>query len=318
MILSSIFNYIKKVNTRYGVVLMYHRIANFSSDPWELAVSPENFEEHLKILKAYNVISTEELEDIIIKKSKIPSKTVIITFDDGYRDNFLAGKPLLEKYNFPATFFITTDSIGKEREFWWDTLERICLHSENLPKQLNLEQLGFNILDIGNSENMINHLDLYYKLCDIVREMPAKQQQNFIKTLKAWANNDIERAEFFAMNIKELLDLQSNKLFTIGAHTMTHPFLPNFSFDYQKKEIEGSVAFLKKLTGKSVKYLAYPHGGRNQDTLTILANSSIDLAFTTKGQLFNTDTKKHMVPRFQVCNWNGEQFASNLNTWLRN
>ena len=120
------------------------------------------------------------------------------------------------------------------------------------------------------------------------------------------------------MNTKELIELQSNKLFTIGAHTMTHPFLPNFSFDYQKNEIQGSVDFLKKLTGKSVRYLAYPHGGCNQDTLAILANLPINLAFTTDSQLFDTDTKKHAMPRFQVKNWNGQKFALNLNTWLRN
>lgn len=318
--LRSLLSKIKKKYTRRGVVLMYHRIANPISDPWELSVTPENFEEHLKVLKAYNLISANGLSDILAKKNKMSANTVVVTFDDGYIDNYLAAKPLLEKYNIPASFFIPTDSIRKQKEFWWDALERICLQSPNLPDKLVLEQPNKISWNIGNSEynDALSPLDLYLKLCDVFREMPAAKHQVFIETLEKWANNTHERPEYFTMDEKELLDLQSNTLFTIGAHTMTHPFLPNFSYEYQKNEIQGGIDFLEKITGDSINCLAYPHGGHNQDTLEILLDSGIELAFTTHSHHFNAETNKHTIPRFQVKNWDGKTFESILDNWMRN
>jgi len=316
--LRSLFSSIKKRYAPCGVVLMYHRIANPLSDHWELSVSPEHFEEHLKVLKAYHVISIKELADIVAKKSRMATNTAVITFDDGYRDNYLLGKPLLEKYNLPATFFIPTDSVGKQQEFWWDALERICLQSPNLPDKLILEQPENISWDIGNADNMITPIDLYVNLCAIVRKMPATAHQAFIKVLETWANNTNDRPEYFTMDKKELLDLQSGNLFTIGAHTITHPFLPAFPYDYQKREIQDGITFLEELTGKPIKYLAYPHGGRDQSTLEILTESGVELAFTTDPKLMNADTDKFNIPRFQVGNWDGKTFEFHLNNWMRN
>ncbi|MEQ7798368.1 polysaccharide deacetylase family protein [Pedobacter sp. ASV1-7] len=320
MTLSSLFPSIKKKYGRRGIALMYHRIADLASDPWDLAVSPENFEAHLKVLKDHNVISINELADILTKKKKMPANAITITFDDGYRDNYLVAKPLLEKYNTPACFFMTTDSIGKQKEFWWDALERICLQSPNLPNKLVLEQPINISWDIGSSDNsnVLSPFDLYLKLCGIVRKMPSKKHPAFIKTLEVWANNPHERPENFAMDKKELLDMQSNKLFTIGAHTMTHPFLPYFSLQYQKKEILGSIKYLEELTGNPINFFAYPHGGHNQNTLEILPDLGITLGFTTHADHFIADVDKHAIPRFQVNNWDGETFAFHLNSWIKN
>ena len=61
-----------------------------------------------------------------------------ITFDDGYANNLYQAKPLLEKYQIPATVFVATDYLEKPREFWWDELERIILQTAKLPEELAL------------------------------------------------------------------------------------------------------------------------------------------------------------------------------------
>ena len=318
MLLRSLSAAVKK-KARPGVVLMYHRIANTLSDPWKLAVSPENFEEHLKVLKDFHVIPIEELNNALTKKNGMLANTILVTFDDGYRDNYLIGKPLLEKYNIPATFFITTNAIGKQEEFWWDALERICLQSPVLPSKLILQQPENISLDLGKSTNvnLISPLNLYLRLCEIIRNMETSQKQTFIKMLEIWAKNSNVRSEYFTMDKRELLDLQSNEIFTIGAHTMSHPFLPNLSYDDQKSEIQGCIASLENLTRDAPKYLAYPHGGRDQNTLKILAESGVELAFTTDPHYFKADTYKYAIPRFQVSNWDGGTFAFHLNHWMK-
>ena len=84
------------------------------------------------------MISYEELV-VALKKDKLPSKSVCITFDDGYLDNLEVAKPLLEKHGLPCLFFIATGYIGKVREFWWDELEQYFLCKHELPKNISIE-----------------------------------------------------------------------------------------------------------------------------------------------------------------------------------
>ena len=90
---------------------MYHSIGrnNVLS-----TVSPENFERQMVFLKKYNykVVSLGRLVDILEQKKEIPAKTVVLTFDDGYSDNFIFAWPILRRHNFPATIFLTTGLMG--------------------------------------------------------------------------------------------------------------------------------------------------------------------------------------------------------------
>lgn len=312
-LLKSIFN---KMPAK-GVVLMYHRIADVSSDIWDLAVSPANFEEQLQVLKRYNVISLEKLNDLI-KHQKNIKNNVSITFDDGYRDNYTAAKPLLEQYNLPATFFITTKFIGSQTEFWWDALQRICLESANLPSNLEINTPVKFSLQIGFEDHETKPSELYLQLCEILKKLPAQEHQALIAYLEKWASNHNKRAAYLQMNEEELLALNANRLFTIGAHTKTHPFLPNFSYNYQEEEINNGINNLEQLIKDKIKYFAYPHGGCNEDTLKIIANTDVELAFTTHPESLTNSTYKFTIPRFQVKNWNGKAFEQHLINWLSN
>jgi peptidoglycan/xylan/chitin deacetylase (PgdA/CDA1 family) len=90
---------------------MYHQIDTVRYDPWQLAVTPDHFEQQLSYLKRnFSVIPLDELNNDI-RKNKIKSGSVAITFDDGFRDNFVSAAPCLDHYRLPATFYITTSAI---------------------------------------------------------------------------------------------------------------------------------------------------------------------------------------------------------------
>ena len=101
-------------------VLLYHNFVTTvpESDPdnFNYINTPQSFEENIKTLleNDYKVISIKELNDANIRKSKLPSKPIIITFDDGYYSNYEYIYPILKKYNIKASIFIVTDKIGKE------------------------------------------------------------------------------------------------------------------------------------------------------------------------------------------------------------
>src|SRR5215218_491100 len=124
------------------VILLYHRVAELRSDPWGLGVTPRHFAEHLKVLRQYaHPIGLQQLVQGL-RDGVLPERSVAVTFDDGYADNLHGAKPLLERYDIPATFFLTTGFLGQEREFWWDELDRLLLQPGILPERLNLSING--------------------------------------------------------------------------------------------------------------------------------------------------------------------------------
>ncbi len=94
-------------------VLMYHSVDNNNVF---FTVSPENFKKQMnRLFKShYRVIRLDELIDVLEKGEKMPKKTVVLTFDDGYKDNYTNAWPILRKYNFPAIIFLTVDLVGRE------------------------------------------------------------------------------------------------------------------------------------------------------------------------------------------------------------
>jgi peptidoglycan/xylan/chitin deacetylase (PgdA/CDA1 family) len=102
-------------------ILLYHRIARTrpDDDPMGLAVSPELFEAQMRSLKKQG-IQTVRPSDIMPEKrhsGALPGKSLVITFDDGFLDNYINAFPILMRYNLTATIFVVPDCIGK-RSYW--------------------------------------------------------------------------------------------------------------------------------------------------------------------------------------------------------
>lgn len=109
-------------------ILMYHGIRDGGDS--SMYVTPDNFARQMAFLKneKYSVISLDELVDGIESGEKFDSKTLVITFDDGYSDNYLNAFPVLVKQGFPATIFLPTGHIGTEGYLTWDQVKIMMAH----------------------------------------------------------------------------------------------------------------------------------------------------------------------------------------------
>lgn len=111
-------------------ILMYHSINPVSDAGMKaLIVSPEVFERQVRFLKThkYNVIPLEELAALIKEKNKIPPKTLAITLDDGYRDNYTYAFPILKKYHIPAKIFIIVQEVGRPDRLSWSEIKEMLV-----------------------------------------------------------------------------------------------------------------------------------------------------------------------------------------------
>ncbi len=97
------------------LILRYHRVTDLPCDPYEQAVTPSHFAEHLEVLR--KECCPLPLQDLLqaVQQGRVPRRAVAVTLDDGYADNLHNAKPLLERYAIPATVFVATGNLGTRR-----------------------------------------------------------------------------------------------------------------------------------------------------------------------------------------------------------
>lgn len=322
---------------RKAIVLMYHRVAEVDFDPWQLCVSPSNFEQQLAVLqKSFNVIP---LQDLLrqLKDEKIYQDCVCITFDDGYADNFLNAAPLLEKYNLPATFFIASKYIGTGAKFWWDELEHILLGSTLLPASLRLTIEGdvceFELQDTELTTEQIedqkkwewpapvtnDRCRLYLDIWERLLPLDYVVISNVMTQIKQWAKyTQAPNAEEMPMQPQQLKLISDNRLFELGVHTDTHAALPFHTKEYQRNEISACKSYLRANFKMPVSAIAYPYGRYDEITTLAAKEENLQAGFTTSDTIINKKTDPYKLGRVQVCNWNGTQFEQQIKMWSKN
>ena len=128
---------------RAGVaILTYHRVCDAASDSRGLCVSHAHFSEHMEYLRRHcAVLSLRKLFALLLAE-RLPRRAVVLTFDDGYTDNLWNAKPILERFELPATFFVASGYVVQTREFWWDKLDRLLLQAGTLFGTLTIRPNG--------------------------------------------------------------------------------------------------------------------------------------------------------------------------------
>lgn len=108
-------------------IAMYHSVHPDALPENRLVVSPETFDRQMRFLKShqYNVLPLEAVANLVKEGKKIPYKTIAITFDDGYKDNYIYAFPILKKYSLPATVFVIVEEVGRADRLSWDEIKEM-------------------------------------------------------------------------------------------------------------------------------------------------------------------------------------------------
>jgi len=334
--------WIKKRLEPKGLILLYHRVADLKPDPQLLAVSPEHFAEHLEILRRYSRPMSLQRLIVALRNGCLPRRAVVVTFDDGYADNLYLAKPLLERYDIPATAFVTTGYIGSKREFWWDELECLLLEPGRLPEVLrvningNVSQWVLGEASDYSEECYHRHCcwnveqgndpcprqRLYRSLCPLLLPLSDGERRSVLDELQVWAGTEfVSRPTHRTLSAEEVVHLAEGNLVEIGAHAVTHPVLSGMPADLQRTEIRQSKAWLEEILGRGVSSFAYPFGRRSdytKETVGMVREAGFMSACSNFPGFVQNGVNPYELPRYLVRNWPGEQFTDRLRRWLRN
>jgi len=263
-------------------VLNYHRIGNPDDclyDSGVFSVTVEQFHEQLRFLKRHFHISTiDEVIEIVEKKKKNRHATVLITFDDGYIDNYTCAFPVLSAYGVQGTFFLPTSFVRTNRLPWWDRIASIIRRSPKRVVRLTHPSREFDIEGEGVL-NVIERILWIYKL-ELIGDTEA-----FISMLMEKFESTPEESGRCFMDWKEVQDM-ARKGMVIGSHTHNHDVLTRLPEQKQLEELVVSKQLLESRLGTTIDTCAYPVGHResfSSATRAALRQANYRVAFSFYG-----------------------------------
>jgi peptidoglycan/xylan/chitin deacetylase (PgdA/CDA1 family) len=250
-----------------------------------------------------------------------PADAVAVTFDDGYADNLIAAKPILERSGIPATVFVTTSAVDNAGELWWDELERILLAAAELPAELHMvlgeREIAWSS-DPGDRSGAAEAFGkktgerwrAYEAIYEQLLRAPYATKLRVLADLAIWAGVATDaRPSRRLITHAELVDLASGGVVTIGAHTETHPLLAGLAADEQWTEISRSKLLLEEMLGQPIDTFAYPYGSYDARTVSCVRRAGFTLACHTRSGTVGRHTNRFELPRLHVRDWDGDQFA---------
>jgi peptidoglycan/xylan/chitin deacetylase (PgdA/CDA1 family) len=247
--------------------LMYHRIASGSARGREffpngtLFVFEEEFEKQMRFLSEnYECLSLDEAVTML-EQATLPRRSVVVTFDDGYRDNLLA-LPSLRRYRVPATIFVTTGAVGRTRSLWWDEQEHILSRLSRLDVKWRGEEWQFDLSTPAGKAEAFTRLNRTFKA------MNPPDQDELMELLRDKARQSEINGPLFEdetiLSWDEILEFDRDELITIGAHTADHFVLSRLSDDELRAQLITPKRELESRLGHPVDHFAYPFGGAGE------------------------------------------------------
>jgi len=285
------------------LILNYHGVIpepDFEISPNHLKAS--EFEKQIQYFsRHYNVLNPNELIDLNSKQIKKNKINIIITFDDGYENNYQFAFPILKKYNCPAIIFPVTSLIDTNEATWYDKIDitKSQITEEILKKRIKplIEEITgktyshFAIRDIKNELKLLstvekeNFFDTYFK---------------FISS-KSLSESTL--APYFKMlSKKQIRELLESNLIHFGSHTHTHPNLDSISSEAMEYELNTSKVILEDITKMEINSIAFPDGAYNSNVKVTARRKNYKIQYAVNFRHDNDQFENDIFKRFSVSN----------------
>jgi peptidoglycan/xylan/chitin deacetylase (PgdA/CDA1 family) len=266
------------------LIATYHRIGDPRADSFYdgvFSASPEAFRAEVTQLRdRYHVIGLDELVALTDSGLAVDRPTALITFDDGYRDNFDVALPILKSLGVPATFFIPTAFFEHPRVPWWDHAAYVIKQTARRRIELELpEAIAIEIQEGSRTPAVMAVIQLYLngKISD---------ERRFRGHLEERANvsvDDDRLSRSLFMTWDQVRGLAAAGM-GIGSHAHSHRRLSDLGEDEQRRELSESKQILERETRHEIRALAYPFGwpgAYDEQTKRLAGAAGYRLAFSS-------------------------------------
>ena len=266
-------------------VLGYHGVVPDDAVPDELrvreAVTLTQFRQQMRFVRrCFHPVSPRQVLQSALEAQPLPDFPLLVTFDDGFRNNLTCAAPELERQGIPALFLVATGYLGQDRLLWPHEIDERILRRQKsslpmpggsddaampqaLPQRMALAETVRGVCKRLNDDDKEAYLQR-------LRDEPLRLDDSWCDDLYAFMTWD---------EVREL----AGRGFEIGAHTVNHPILSRVSAERMVREIRDSKSSIERELSRPCRFLAYPNGGVEdvgEEVFRAARQAGIDIALT--------------------------------------
>jgi len=276
---SRILRPLKAFQENQIVIFNYHRIRKndlpSTFDDSVFGPDAKRFRQEMEWLKQETrILSEDELIEIVYQKKKVKGICSLVTFDDGYRDNFDIAYPILKELNIPAIFFIPTHHFTSRQLGWWDIVAYFT-------KNTKTNKFIFQNIEYETSDKS----KLLKEIINQLKKSEPTTIQEILHQLSTSLNvpfPDINLQSEELMTWEQVKILSENGM-SIGSHSHDHSILSQQDAATLNSQLSKSITILEDKLKKEIKSIAYPVGGYqhfNHTTKSVSKDVGFKLGFS--------------------------------------
>ena len=286
-----------------NLIIMYHGVVRKQNLGLSVNhLSLQDFEQQILYFRRnFDIVPVQEM--FSRKQSGIRSKrkTIAITFDDGYENNYVNAFPVLRKFNIPATIFVVAGAVrDPDYTLWYDKID--LLKSSIDYKQIPTMKISLpadkmeiwkRIRDISALKNFMKTLNTREKEQVLSMLFPTGKGNQFEST-------DVEyRRMLGASQMKEMV---ASGYIEIGSHSMSHPNLDKLNEANLTFELSESKKELEQAIGSTVQSIAFPDGAYNDLVKNEARKAGYQNLLAVDFRQSSDLSQKDILPRFCISN----------------
>jgi peptidoglycan/xylan/chitin deacetylase (PgdA/CDA1 family) len=292
-----------------GAILTLHHVRPPRFDRFQpnrlLEVTPQFLDDVLKLLRRsrLDLVSLDDMHRRLTERD-FRRRFVCLTIDDGYRDTLHWAYPILKHHKAPFAIYVPTSFPDRLGELWWLALEAVVARNDYVTLLIDGKEQLYQCGAVDEKRHLFEHLYRW------LRRLPTEEElRTAVRDLSRRYQVDISAfCDELCMSWKELAELASDPLVTIGAHTVNHVMLAKVPEQSARAEMSMSRSVIEAALGVRPDHLSYPVGDETAAgarEFRIAAELGFKTAVTTRPGVLFQKHRKHLtsLPRISL---NGE------------
>ena len=280
---SGILPILERLPTQPGLIVFnHHRIGDRERCAYDrglFSATAEQFEAQVAYIKEhFPVLLPHQVAEVMANRTPLQGMHAMITFDDGYLDNYSVAYPILKRHQVPAAFYLVSDFVGTGALPWWDVLAYTARHCRK--GALELSWCDERPLRLGP--------DVEAAIQTLVRSFKSDRNTDpeaSLAELREASGVEVVGEGRRFLDWGEAREMMAGGM-EMGAHTRTHPIISKLPAEAQRQELRVSKQSLEEHLGGRVGSFAYPNGSLHDftpETMALVAEEGYSTAFSFYG-----------------------------------
>jgi peptidoglycan/xylan/chitin deacetylase (PgdA/CDA1 family) len=287
-------------------IINFHGVRTTAESFNNRHIPVKEFEKIIRYLsKNFECVHLSALFDVHRNKTKSNKRSIALTFDDGYRNNFEVALPVLKKYGVPATYYIISKGLTDPAFVVWpdviDIIKKYC-REDIIINKMTFKYPHFHCLELG--KELLEYLKTQGSAAEeLVKELATRY--NFVSRELARLPQLVK-----LVDAPMLSDFKSEPLIEYGSHSHSHFNMEFLSETVALQELEKSKQIIESTIEKQIISFAYPDGSYTKQTNELAIKSNYNNIVVVDYKYGEKNKESHLLSRFTISN--STTFESNV------